>query len=357
MKRILAALAVLLALASPLYAQSGTAKAPAALITEFGTSFPDNTTGAITPLILRQWSADQVASFLNVLSLGGDCTASSNVVMTCTKTNGTAFGPMATVASGTSGGVPFWLSATTIGSSALLAVNSIVVGGGPGVAPATSTNFSFPSPNILAAGVNGTVAGAIDFANGAGGGASVRMQNLGTTAAWNFNLPSSAGVAGQPLISQGGVSSPQTYGVLGAVGGGTNNAFFQVAGPAASIKTYTFPNSSQTMAALDLADQTISGGANVTTLAQSTGNITVDCGARPIQTITNGGAFTITAPVNPGYCILDVTNNATAGAITFSGFSVGANTGDTLTTTNTNAFLIFIYKSATKATYSVKAFQ
>ncbi|HEX5508909.1 MAG TPA: hypothetical protein VFX37_10440 [Pseudolabrys sp.] len=110
-------------------------------------------------------------------------------------------------------------------------------------------------------------------------------------------------------------------------------------------------------ARLDTADQTITGGANVTPQSLTTGNITIDCGSRPIQSITNGGAFTITAPSSAGYCILDVTNNASAGAITFSGFNVGSNTGDALTTTSGNEFFIFIYRGATKATYSVKALQ
>lgn len=145
--------------------------------------------------------------------------------------------------------------------------------------------------------------------------------------------------------------------ILPGGNGGTNNAFFQVSGPATSLKTFTFPNSSQTIAALDLADQTLTGGANVTALAQSTGNVSVDCGARPIQTITNGGAFTVTAPSSDGFCLLKITNNASAGALTFSGFQVGSNTGDTLDTTNAHKFVISIIRAGGDSTYSVKAYQ
>lgn len=38
--------------------------------------------------------------------------------------------------------------------------------------------------------------------------------------------------------------------IIASTYGGTNNAFFQVSGPATSIKTYTFPNSSDTVACL-----------------------------------------------------------------------------------------------------------
>jgi hypothetical protein len=108
---------------------------------------------------------------------------------------------------------------------------------------------------------------------------------------------------------------------------------------------------------LDVADQTVSGGANVTAQSQTTGNITVDCGARPLQYITNGGAYTITAPASDGNCILLSTNNGSAGAITFSGFSVGSNTGDALDTTNGHKFSIFIWEVNGVAGYRIAAHQ
>lgn len=111
-------------------------------------------------------------------------------------------------------------------------------------------------------------------------------------------------------------------------------------------------------ASLAATGQTITGGAITTALSQSTGNITIDCGARSIQYITNNGAYTITAPANdtPG-CILFVTNGASAGSTTFTGFSVGSNTGDALTTTNTNKFSIFIWRINGTSGYRVAAHQ
>jgi len=119
----------------------------------------------------------------------------------------------------------------------------------------------------------------------------------------------------------------------------------------------TFPSSNANVAALNIADQTLTGGANVTSKSLTTGNVTIDCGACPLQFITNGGAFTITAPANDGSCIVLITNNASAGAVTFSGFTVSSNTGDSLTTTNGNKFFVTIVRINGTATYLIKAAQ
>lgn len=114
------------------------------------------------------------------------------------------------------------------------------------------------------------------------------------------------------------------------------------------------------VASLNTNDQTLAGGANVTSLSLGTvssGTTTIDCGARPTQFLTDNGAFTLAAPANDGSCIVQVTNGASAGSITFSGFSVGANTGDALTTTNTQKFSIFIWRVNGVAGYRVAAHQ
>ena len=108
---------------------------------------------------------------------------------------------------------------------------------------------------------------------------------------------------------------------------------------------------------LGVEDQVLAGGASVTAKSLSTGSITIDPGARPLQYITNGGAFTITAPAADGSCMLLVTNNASAGAITFTGFTVGSNVGDTLPTTNTNKFTISIWRINGTSGYRIMAHQ
>jgi hypothetical protein len=127
-----------------------------------------------------------------------------------------------------------------------------------------------------------------------------------------------------------------------ALKGSSSGTTVLKAAATAGSTTITFPNATDTVAVLGLADQTVAGGANVTSLSQSTGNITVDCGARPAQYITNGGAFTITAPTSDGYCYLDVENNASAGAVSLSGFAPNAMGGATLDTTNGHNFRLVI---------------
>jgi len=70
------------------------------------------------------------------------------------------------------------------------------------------------------------------------------------------------------------------------------------------------------------------------------------------------GALTFNVPGTD--CAMDVmiTNGATAGAITFSGYTVAAgNTGDPLTTINGNRFIISIRRINAISTYTIKALQ
>ena len=97
--------------------------------------------------------------------------------------------------------------------------------------------------------------------------------------------------------------------------------------------------------ASDTEDQTFAGGVRITAKSLTTGNVTIDCGDRPLQYITNNGAFTITAPANDGSCILLITNGASAGPVTFTGFTVSAtNYGDALTSTNGHMFAVSIWR-------------
>lgn len=74
------------------------------------------------------------------------------------------------------------------------------------------------------------------------------------------------------------------------------------------------------------------------------------------QKLTNNVAgFTIAATAEIGDCEVHVTNGASAGTISFSGFKQWS--GDPLTTTNAHEFAILILGFGTKAAYSIKALQ
>jgi hypothetical protein len=72
--------------------------------------------------------------------------------------------------------------------------------------------------------------------------------------------------------------------------------------------------------------------------------------------ITNNGAFTLAAPAGTSFAmVILITNGASAGAITLSGFTLTI--GDSFTTTNTNSFFVNITKINTSILATVVALQ
>ena len=86
-------------------------------------------------------------------------------------------------------------------------------------------------------------------------------------------------------------------------------------------------------------NQALTGGVTITSLALNsgsavtTGTLTLDVGDCPLQHYTNGGAHTLAPGTVTGSCIVEITNNGSAGAITTSGFTIVR--GDVFVTTNT----------------------
>jgi Pectate lyase superfamily protein len=76
-----------------------------------------------------------------------------------------------------------------------------------------------PSLVNLYVGFAGVATGAFSLAGATSGLVTIQAQAAAGT--YNFNLPNAAGSSGQPLLSGGGGSSPQTYGTLGVAAGGT----------------------------------------------------------------------------------------------------------------------------------------
>ncbi len=100
-----------------------------------------------------------------------------------------------------------------------------------------------------------------------------------------------------------------------------------------------FPNllrvSGQQVFTLSNTDQTITGGALVTSAnlgTINTGTLTPDPGARPMQHYNANGAHTLAPAANNGFYTLDITMGASAGVITTSGWTKVI--GDALTTTS-----------------------
>jgi hypothetical protein len=250
----------------------------------------------------------------------------------------TASGMFAQIAGSTVGPFGVGGSAAAGGSSGQLQYNN----GGSLGGFTLGGDCTFSVPNTTCTKLNGATAGNI-FPLNAGTGLTIGGGQL------SVSYPVTAANGGTGVNNGSNTLSlaqPVTFS-----GGGTTTI------TAAGTANSTIPNGTHTLAALDLADQTVLGGANVTTLTLSVGNITVDCGARPLQGITNSGAFTVTAPVSDGSCLLHIFNGATAGAVTFSGFSVGSNTGDAVDTVSNHNFTVSIWRINALSGYRVAAHQ
>ena len=266
---------------------------------------------------------------------------------------------------------PVALSAITGTISITGAAGQVLAGAGP----------AFTATPTL--GVAGTTVGTLAFANATSG--SITLQpTTGALGSSVITMPATTGtmtVLGNTTTGSGSIvlaTSPTLVTpVLGVATGTSFNGltistttgtftltnaktFFvsnSITLAGTDSTTWTGPSTNATLAALNIQNQTLSGGANVTSLSLSTGSVTIDCGSRPLQFITNGGAFTLTAPANDGSCIVMTTNNGSAGTITFSGFTVGSSTGDSLTTANGSKFSIMIWRINGTAGYRVAAHQ
>ncbi len=111
---------------------------------------------------------------------------------------------------------------------------------------------------------------------------------------FNFNLPTSAGTAGQPLLSGGGGSNPHTYGTLGVGAGGSGNTTFTAYSVLCAGTTST--GAFQNVSGLGSAGQvlTSNGAGTLPTFQASTATFV----APTVQKFTSGSG-TYTLPSSP----------------------------------------------------------
>ena len=232
--------------------------------------------------------------------------------------------------------------------------NLLTSNGSGGCTTDTSASLTV---GALSLGASGT-AGSVAMGNATSG--TVTLQPVtGALGSVTASLPANTGTIAELNLAQTWTAA-QTVNSGNLKLAGSSSGTTTLNASATASGTITLPAVTDTVGVLGTADQTMSGGVNLTSFSIGTissGTTTLDCGKNPAQYLTNNGAFTLAAPANDGTCFVLITNGASAGAITFSGFTVGANTGDALTTTNTNKFTLSIWRINGTAGYRVAAMQ
>jgi hypothetical protein len=258
--------------------------------------------------------------------------------------------PALTVA-GTSGGIPYFSSGTTWATSAVLASTGILIGGGAGSPPTTNPALTFVG-SYLTVGLTGTSSGTLALNGSTTGQATFTapavaspltnavvssnyVQFPGITLAgagsgiitilpqsaagtYNFNLPITAGSAGQVLTSQAGGATAMVWttpstGTVTVVGAGSLTSTALVTG--GGTTTLQTPSATSTLSAA--GNMSLAGTLNVTSLAQSmigalafiTGATAASSAPSIRATAANGGLVLNAANGNGLYLNFDTGTN------------------------------------------------
>ena len=216
------------------------------------------------------------------------------------------------------------------GRSAIYSKNSSTAADWSAPAIITGTGPAGPYTTIVAGNVTTLAPGSQATATFVPVSAGVVRLDLGLPAGQNgtgagtvtsvaASVPTGLSVSGSPITSSGTFSFTWSSGYQG----------------------YTTAEASKlsNAATLNTEDQTLTGGARVTSKdlgTISTGTLTLDPGDRPLQHYTNNGAHTLSPGANTGSFMLDITNGASSGAITLTGWTKVA--GDAFTVTSGQKF-------------------
>lgn len=241
----------------------------------------------------------------------------------------------------------FNVDASTASSATGINIKSAAAGGNTAVSvisSGTNEGLTLNAKGTGAISIGGSSTGQVQLAVGGGG---VFLGSATIVSSGSLSVTGS-----DANFAAGGNRSFMDVGRMGSLnGGGAAIGLSIVVNGGAALTFNTSGQISGTTA--------IAGGASVTSQSLTTGSITVDCTTRPLQQIVGStSAWSITAPSTDSSCIIKLTNAASSAVVpSFSGFSVGTNTGDPLTAVGSSAFIIWIARIGGTSTYSVKALQ
>ena len=186
-------------------------------------------------------------------------------------------------------------------------------------------------------GVAGTTQGSVAIAGATSGTVTVAAQAAAGT--YNFNLPTSAGTSGQPLLSGGGVGAPMTFGTLGVAAGGTG----LTSGTSGGILGFTATGTVASSGALTQNALLLGGGAGATpsalgSLGTSTTVLHGNAAGAPTF-----GAVDLTADITGTLPVANGGTNYTGGVWTPFTCTLSSSSGS-ITTQASNSYYLQIGK-------------